>query len=74
MMYYDAILSITYQPTNEQGDSCIHDAYIYDPLSLNLSPDVCMMHISMILGPDTYFLALDPDACMYDACIFDHLS
>ena len=50
-------------------------------ISMIFGPDVCVckMYISMILGPDTYLLTLDPDACAYDAsliiapesCVYD---
>ena len=47
-------------------DTCVFDAYIYDPRSLTLTHvcmmNKCMMHISTILVPD-------PDACIYDAAI-----
>ena len=54
MMHISLILTLDtfrYEQTNGQGDSCIHDAYIYEPLSLNLGPDVYVMHISMTLDP-----------------------
>ena len=39
------------------------DAYIYVPQSLTMM-HVCMMHISMVLD-------LDPEACVYGACVYD---
>ena len=55
------------------SNACVYDAFINVPQSLTLMP-VCMMHISMILGPWLWcmcvwcismILDLDPEACMY---------
>ena len=44
-------------------DTCMCDAFINVPQSLTLM-HVCMMHISMVLD-------LDPEACVYGACVYD---
>ena len=75
--------------TDEQGDSrsrihdpdtSVYDVFINVPWSLTLM-HVCMMHISMILGPWSWYihvwciylcsLILDYTACVYDAHIYD---
>ena len=43
------------------SDVRTYNAYIYDPRSLTLM-HVCMMHIPMIL---------DPDTCVYDVRMFN---
>ena len=50
-----AILGVGYVKYVKQGDPdvCMYDAYCLDPNTRGYDTHICMIHLSMILDPDT---------------------